>query len=243
MQNEYLRQVIYESIDRYLKDIINETHVRTLYHFLSPKQLRYIARYGFRLSDSEKEWSISPKLPNNLCFTRNRNGVQGFPYMTSKYGYGGTVHNDALDWIIIRLEIDTARLGRYGKVKPFDYMYHFNRDEGNTLQSSREDVAMLATDNYDEMSDEEIYNQPYSQAEERLYSNLKSIGKDDALRLIKRIDIYLDFERIYSDSGIWKESDDFLKWVRKTFNGTSIFIYDKINEFNLQIYPSTDKAQ
>lgn len=52
--------------------------------------------------------------------------------------------------------------------------------------------------------------------------------------IYETIDIYLDFERIYSDSEIWKESDDFLKWVRKTFNGTPVFIYDKINEFNLQ---------
>ena len=243
MQKEYLRQLIYESVDRYLKDIITETHVRTLYHFLSPKQLRYIAENGFKLSDSEKEWSVSPKLPYNLCFTRNRNGVQGFPYMTSKYGYGGTVHNNALDWIIIRLEIDTAMLGRYGKVKPFDYMYHFNKDEGNAMQSSREDVAMLATDGYDEMDGEDIYTQPYSQAEERLYSNRESIGKDNSLRLIKRIDIYLDFKRIHSDSAIWEENNDFLEWVRKTFYGTPIFIYDKINEFNLQAYPSTDKTQ
>ena len=231
------------------KSIITETHMQTLYHFVSPKQLKYIANYGFNFNNLEPNYSISPKLPNFLSFSRNRNGVQGYPYMNSKYsGGGGTGHNNALTWIIIRLEIDAEKLNQYGKVKPFDYIHHFNKEEcecsgyyyGDYPQSSREEIAMMSTSSPSK-NDEEIYNQPFSQSEERLFSNLKRIPKENALKLIKRIDIWLDFHEMGYDEKI--KFSKFSNWLFNKFLNTPIYIYLKIDEFNMQSEPTMDRNE
>lgn len=246
-----LHRMVKECVKHVLnKNVLTETHMQTLYHFVSPKQLQYIARYGFKLNNLESNFSINPKLPNCLCFSRNRNGVQGFPYMNSKYsGGGGTCHNETLTWMIIRLEIDAEKLNQYGKVKPFDYIHHFNKEEcensgyyyGDYPQSGREETAMLATNthpNFINPSDEEIYNQPFSQAEDRLFSALKKIPKEESLKLIKRIDIWLDFGEMQSNSILKSKFNTFSNWLFDKFGNTPIYIYRKINEFNIQTKPS-----
>lgn len=236
-----LHRIVKECVNNvFKKGIITESHIQTLYHFVSPKQLKYISNYGFKFNNSEPNYSISPKLPNYLSFSRNRNGVQGFPYMNSKYsGGGGTCHNEAYTWMIIRLEIDAKKLNQYGKVKPFDYIHHVNKEEyeysgdydGDYPQSSREEIAMMST-NTPQRGNEEIYNQPFSQSEERLFSNLKKIPKENALKLIKRIDIWLDFDEM--DNYVKAEFDKFSNWLFNKFSNTPIYIYRKIDEFNMQ---------
>ena len=248
-----LHSIIKESI----KNILAETHINKLYHFITPKQLKYIFKNGFKLNDRESSYSISPKLPNFLSFSRNRNGVQGFPFMNTKYyGGGGTVHYNGEEWLLIRLEIDGEKLNKYGKVKPFDYINHFDNEEEQDLNqgfyvptSSKEEVANMAREypDLDSPSDlkrlgykrtemgQEVYNQPFSQSEERLFSKLKKIPKDEALKLISRIDVYVN-------TAFREEAIEFYKfylWLDKQYLllkelGIGLYYYDDINDFNLQ---------
>ena len=233
-----LHRIVKESVDR----ILTETHIRKLYHFVSPKQLQYIFRYGFKLNDREANYSINPQLPNFLSFSRNRNAVQGFPYMNSKYSCGGgTTHNSAYEWLIIRIEIDAEKLNNLGKVKPFDYINHFKNEEEQDLYqgfyvptSSKEEVAQMARDYQNNAYDEEIYAQPFSQSEERLYSKLKRIPRDVALSMIKRIDVFADFDLMHEEE--YKEFNTFSKWLcNRCSQSIKLVFYNDINEFNLQV--------
>ena len=237
--------------------LLVETHINKLYHFVTPKQLKYIFKNGFKLNDSESSYSISPKLPKFLSFSRNRNGVQGFPFMNTDYvGGGGTIHYSGESWLLVRIEIDGEKLNRYGKVKPFDYINHFNDEEEQDLNqgyyvptSSKEEIANMAKEypNLDSPSDakrlgykrtemgQEVYNQPFSQSEERLFSKLKRIPKDEALKLITRIDVYVNDS--FREEAI--EFYKFASWLDKQYLlfkelGIGLYYYDDINNFNLQ---------
>lgn len=218
-----LHRIVKESISR----ILCETHMQSLYHFVSVKQLRHIFRHGFTLSDEEESWSINPKLPNTLSFSRNKNSVQGFPYMVSKWG-GGSLNNEGNNNIIIRIEIDTEQLKAYGKVRPFDFMYHF--DDGI---SSKEDIVQMARLFPNSEGNTGIFNQPFSQAEERLYSKLKTIPKDKSLLMIKNIDIFYDYDNMNENE--YNDFVVFLKWLKNACNNRiKISLYNNINKFNLQ---------
>lgn len=248
---------LYNIVKESVKSILLETHVSKLYHFVDSKQLKYIFRYGFKLNDGESSYSISPELPNFLSFSRNRNGVQGFPFMnTDYYGGGGTAHYMGEKWLLIRLEIDGEKLNRYGKVKPFDYINHVNNEgEQESSQgfyvptSSKEEVANMARDypNLDSPVDakslgirrtsvgQEIYNQPFSQSEERLFSKLKKIPKDEALKLINRIDVYVNTSSREEAIAFYK----FYLWLDKNYSlfrklGIEVHYYDDIEKFNHQ---------
>jgi len=207
-------------------------------------KLQYIFRYGFTLNNGESNYSISPKLPYYLSFSRNRNAVQGFPYMNSKYSCGGgTTHSSTYEWLIIRIEIDAEKLNNYGKVKPFDFINHLNNEEEQDLYqgfylptSSKEEVAKMARDNQNNEYDEEIYAQPFSQSEERLYSKLKRISRDTALSMIKRIDVFADFDMMHEEE--YKEFNTFSKWLYNKcyrIKDIKLVFYNDINEFNLQV--------
>ena len=185
LSEERLRGLISECV----KMVLSEVHQSQLYHFVSPRQLEFILKNGFVLNGSEKKWSTSPKLKYFLSLTRNKNAKQGFPYMNYGYGGGGgTYHNDCDENIICRIEINTDLLGRYGKVMPFDYFYHMTGDDDDYDEqiSSKEELLTYVDD------EEELYRQPFSQAEERLYSSFKKFGKINSMKLINKIDIFIN---------------------------------------------------
>jgi hypothetical protein len=218
-----LHNIVKQSVNM----ILNESHMSSLYHFVSTKQLHHIFRYGFTLSDEEESWSINPKLPNFLSFSRNRNAVQGFPHMVSKWG-GSSLNNEGSNSVIIRIEIDAEQLRNYGKVRPFDFMYYFN--DGI---SSKEDIAQMAHIFPNSEGNAGIYNQPFSQSEERLYSKLKTIPKDKSLLMIKCIDIFADYNNM--DDKEYNDFVIFLKWLKKACNNRiKLTVYNNINKFNQQ---------
>ena len=212
---------------------LNETHVQNLYHFVTLDQLNYILKYGFSLNDKEKNFSISKKLPNFLSFSRNRNGVQGFPFMNTKYNLGGgTLRYIPQNENLCRIEIDGEKLNNYGKIKPFDYIYHLNKNDGeDTPLSSKEEIQNLNWDypnvSYGEDEYQEIFNQPFSQSEERLFSKLKRIESKNVINLIKRIDFFI------SDNNEDEKLNKILK--RLSLLKIPYFIYTDINKFNLQV--------
>lgn len=224
---------LHRMINECIHIILNESNMSILYHFVNIEQLKHIIENGFTLNDREKEWSISPKLPYFLSLTRNRNAVQGFPYMNSRYSMGGgTLHNEGSEGVFIRLEVDGRKLNTYGKVKPFDYIYKMYQDGeagmDGELYSGRGEVANMAVNDPNEK--EEIYHQPFSQAEERLFSDNDNISPEDSLDLINRIDICILQDYI----GIEEENDveELIQLLNEL--GVNYKIYNDINKFNSQ---------
>ena len=161
--------------------LLMERNMPILYHFVCLESLLHVLKTNrFDLGNcGDGTYYMST--------TRNRNSVQGYPYMQSDYSLGGgTYHNPGDEGIICRLELDGELLRRYGKINPFDYIY----DEGDApdgnggyLNGKQEAMTYFG-------DDEEMYHQPFSQGEDRLVSKKKSIPNAD--RIIRRIDVYID---------------------------------------------------
>ena len=161
--------------------LLLEKNMPILYHFVCLGSLLHVLKTNrFDLNDcGDGTYYMST--------TRNRNSVQGYPYMQSDYSLGGgTYHNPGEEGIICRLELDGELLRRYGKIGPFDYIY----DEGDVsdghggILNGKQDAMTYFGD------DEEMYHQPFSQGEDRLVSKKASIPNAD--RIIRRIDVYID---------------------------------------------------
>lgn len=171
-----IRKMVVECVS-----LILERNTPVLYHFLCLDSLIHVlVNNRFDLDDcGDGTYYMSA--------TRNRNSVQGYPYMQSDYSQGGgSYHNAGFGGIICRLELDGELLRRYGKMGPFDYIYDEGDvpDENGGYLNGKQDAMTYFGDS------EEMYHQPFSQGEERLVSKQKSIPNAD--RIIRRIDFYID---------------------------------------------------
>lgn len=171
-----IRKMVVECVS-----LILERNTPVLYHFLCLDSLIHVlVNNRFDLDDCGDG-------THYMSTTRNRNSVQGYPYMQSDYSLGGgTYHNPGEDGIICRLELDGELLRRYGKIGPFDYIYDSGdvSDGHGGILNGKQDAMTYFGD------DEEMYHQPFSQGEDRLVSKKASIPNAD--RIIRRIDVYID---------------------------------------------------
>ena len=202
--------------------LLMERNMGTLYHFTCIDSLLHILKTNrFDLNDcGDGTYYMST--------TRNKNSVQGYPYMQSDYSMGGgSYHNPGFAGIICRLELDGELLRAYGKIRPFDYIYDAGDvidDCGNYLNGKQDAMSYK----YDP---EEMYHQPFSQGEERLISRKKSIPNAD--KIINRIDVYIDPYEASQDW--WQEANGKdLKYLIKKY-GDTIDFYDDRAGFDRQI--------
>ena len=212
-----IRKMVSECIS-----LIVERNMGTLYHFVCIDSLLHILKTNrFDLNDNgEGQYYMST--------TRNRNSVQGYPYMQSDYSQGGgSYHNAGFAGIICRLELDGELLRRYGKMGPFDYIYDEGDvpDDNGGYLNGKQDAMTYFGDN------EEMYHQPFSQGEERLTSPRKSIP--NANRIIWKIDVYIDPYQA-ADKEWQKYNGKDLKYLIKNY-GNKINFYDNRREFDRQV--------
>lgn len=202
--------------------LLMERNMDTLYHFVCIDSLLHILKTNrFDLNDcGDGTYYMST--------TRNRNSVQGYPFMQSDYSQGGgSYHNAGFGGIICRLELDGELLRRYGKMGPFDYIYDEGDvpDENGGYLNGKQDAMTYFGDS------EEMYHQPFSQGEERLVSKQKSIPNAD--RIIRRIDVYVDpYQAADKQWQKWKGKD--LAYLIKKY-GNKISFYDDRGRFDRQI--------
>ena len=202
--------------------LLMERNMDTLYHFVCIDSLLHILKTNrFDLNDcGDGTYYMST--------TRNRNSVQGYPFMQSDYSQGGgSYHNAGFGGIICRLELDGELLRRYGKMGPFDYIYDEGDvpDENGGYLNGKQDAMTYFGDS------EEMYHQPFSQGEERLVSKQKSIP--NANRIIRRIDVYVDpYQAADKQWQKWKGKD--LAYLIKKY-GNKISFYDDRGRFDRQI--------
>ena len=176
-----------------------------LYHFCSIESLQ-------KMLQEDKMWlngneaSYNGSYDNFASFTRNKNSKQGYPYMQSRYsGGGGTSYNPGSAWMMCRIEFDGNVMNTYNqfkddqkqsyhfKVKPFDYIYNLNKEEGESnLNGKEEHMSYLNTD-----ADEELYRQPFSQAEDRLVSDADYIP--NIKKYINRVDILIESNWLFEE--------------------------------------------
>ena len=171
-----IRKMVVECVS-----LILERNTPVLYHFLCLDSLIHV------LGTNRLDLNDCGDGTYYMSTTRNRNSVQGYPYMQSDYSQGGgSYHNAGFGGIICRLELDGELLRRYGKMGPFDYIYDEGDvpDENGGYLNGKQDAMTYFGDS------EEMYHQPFSQGEERLVSKQKSIPNAD--RIIRRIDVYVD---------------------------------------------------
>lgn len=201
--------------------ILLEKNTPILYHFVSLNSLLHI------LSNNRLDLGPCGDGTFYISTTRNRNSVQGYPYMQSNYSMGGgTYHNPGDEGIICRLELDGELLRKYGKIRPFDYLY----DEGEITDNNGERL----NGKQDAMTyfgdDEEMYHQPFSQGEDRLVSKESSIP--NANRIIRRIDVYMDPYKA-GDNNWQRAYGEKLTKLIKNY-GNRINFYDDRNNFDRQ---------
>lgn len=180
-------------INRVLSRLV-ETHTRPLYHFMCMDSLCHALECGrFDLADREADNNPHGDESYFLSLTRQRNTSQGYPYMVNHEG--GTINNSGDYGLFIRLEMDVDELRRYGRVEPFDWVYeegYEDMDHASRVNGKQDAMSFGYEAHYDEDSRNQFYRQPWSQAEERLFTRHSSIPFDK--RTVKRIDIYYDRE-------------------------------------------------
>lgn len=202
-----LRYIINESVRR----VLNERASDVLFHYCALESLLLMLENNcFMLSDSEQEYNGDGKYYMSL--TRNRNSKQGYPYMQSKYSMGGgTDHNVGSEYMFCRIELDGRAMNTYNnfkvggkqhnfQVKPFDWLYH---ESGEMWDEGGYDIVNGKQDAMRSNNDEEMYLQPFSQAEDRLISDKDFIP--NFKKYIKQIDFVFDVNDIrtmvdYADS-------------------------------------------
>lgn len=236
--------------DEYCQSL-NEGISNVVYHYCSMDNLLKMIKND-KLYFTKSESDCNFKNMNSFSTTRNRNSKMGYPFMQSgdsSYG-GGTIHNDAgFPFYFIRIEFDGKSLmnlqythrGKHTTIKgkPYDYIYHFNRDEnemgGYDILNSREEIAMRAKEG--SLDDDEGHEQPFSQAEDRLFS--KKTAVDGFKKTVKRIDILIRMDKLYDyieEDDNLKEVDKFLNEVRwlMSSSGYDVHVYDNRSHFDLQ---------
>ena len=184
-----LHRLIRESIAM----VLSESASSLLFHYCSIESLlKMLEGDKLYLSDGEQEFNGDGMY--YMSFTRNRNSVQGYPYMNSYYSLGGgTRHNGGSDFLFCRLTLDGSRMNSVnnfkvgGKrhnfsIKPFDYLY-------NEFGGVNGRVDAYYSDN-----DEEYYHQPFSQAEDRLISTSSYIPSMS--KYLLSVDVYINVEKL-----------------------------------------------
>lgn len=193
-----LKYIISESIRR----ILSERASDVLYHYCTLESLSMMLENDcLMLSDDEQEYNGDGKYFMSL--TRNRNSKQGYPYMQSKYSMGGgTAHNVGSEYMFCRIEFDGRAMNIYNnfkvggkqhnfKVKPFDWLYH---ESGEMWDEGGYEIVNGKQDSMKSDSKEEIYHQPFSQAEDRLTSDKDFVP--NFKKFVKRIDFVFDINDI-----------------------------------------------
>ena len=226
-----LCNIIKESIN----NVLRESSSPLVYHYCGLNSLvKMINSNTLFLSNSEQEFNGEDKYYMSL--TRNRNSVQGYPYMNSLYSLGGgTRHNCGSPYLYCRLCIDGNALNIYNnikgengkqynfKVKPFDFLY-------NEFGGTNGKLDALYNDD-----EEEIYHQPFSQAEDRIIANYSKIPNMN--KFVKEIDIFFDINEYISEvlsnrrkfSSYFKE----IEVLKELCNNNNINVYIKRDSFNL----------
>lgn len=193
-----LKDIITESV----KMVLNERASDTLFHYCTLESLLLmLENNSFMLSDDEQEYNGDGRYFMSL--TRNKNSKQGYPYMQSKYSMGGgTRYNIGSEYMFCRIEFDGNALNTYNnfkvggkqhnfKVKPFDWLYH---ESGNMWDEGGYEKVNGKQDSMRSDYEEEIYHQPFSQAEDRLTSDKDFIP--NVKKFIKQIDFVFDIDDI-----------------------------------------------
>ena len=188
--------------------VLSEAASPLLYHFCSLGSLiKMLKDNKMYLNGNEEEYNDGYQ--NFASFTRNKNSKQGYPYMQSRYsGGGGTLHNMGSRWMMCRMEFDGNVMNTYNQfrdkkgnkgkftVEPFDYLYNLNLYDGDESQplmnGKQEHMAFL-----NRGEDEELYRQPFSQAEDRLMSNSEYIP--NLLKYVNKIDVLVDYNWLMED--------------------------------------------
>jgi hypothetical protein len=204
-----LKHIILESVRR----ILNERASDVLYHYCTLDSLLLMLENNcLMLSDDEQEYNGDGKYFMSL--TRNRNSKQGYPYMQSKYSMGGgTAHNVGSEYFFCRIEFDGHALNTYNnfkvggqqhnfKVKPFDWLYH---ESGDMWDEGGYEIVNGKQDAMRSDSEEEIYHQPFSQAEDRLTSDKDFIP--NFKKYVKRIDFVFDINDIQKLVDYYREEN------------------------------------
>lgn len=237
-------------------DIISESIVKALFEGISDVVFHYCSMENLlKMVKTDKLYFNKFEKEGNkggmraLSTTRNRNSVQGYPYMQSgdcEYG-GGTMFNGAgSSFYFIRIEFDGRALqnlqysyrGKHTTLKgePYDYIYHLNKDEfgDNKALNSREEIAQGIKDA--SMSDDELKGQPFSQAEDRIFSQKAAV--DGFSKVVKRIDVLIRMDNLEKEinEGNKKEVFDFLNslaWVMYK-SGLDVHVYNNRGYFDHQ---------
>jgi hypothetical protein len=246
-----LKYIINESVKR----ILSERATDVLYHYCTLESLMLMLENDcLMLSDDEQEYNGDGRYFMSL--TRNRNCKQGYPYMQSKYSMGGgTANNCGSEYYFCRIEFDGQAMNIYNnfkvggqqhnfKVKPFDWLYH---ESGEMWDEGGYEVVNGKQDSMKSNSEEEIYHQPFSQAEDRLTSDKDFIP--DFKKFVKRIDFVFDMNDIQEmvdyyqgdEHKIWEldcrisdELDMLEKCLKMICNDAPCFIYTNKNDFDKQ---------
>lgn len=196
-----LKYIISESVKR----IICEKHSSMLFHYCSINSLvKMLESNTLYLSNDEQEFNGEGL--NYMSLTRNKNSQQGYPYMQSYYSLGGgTHHNLGSEYIFCRINLNGNALKNHNnikvnnkqhsfKIKPFDYLYHQGKrfwDEGGYDIVNGKHEMMTSND------EEEVYHQPFSQAEDRLTSSSEIIP--NMLKYVDNIDICINEEHLFKN--------------------------------------------
>jgi len=199
LTEQLLNNIIEESVKR----ILSESHTQYLYHFLEFYHFKQMVdTNSFTPSEFESDWHNGQ---NTMSFSRTKSFREGWPIVmySSDDGKGD-------DWCAIRLTIDAQKLSSNYRIKPFDWAYKDNNDgDAFTFADTYDGIFanngkewMMQSDAHtngylpidygkdgfvNSISDKQGH--PYSQAEDRLTTNKKSIP--NALNYITRIDILL----------------------------------------------------
>lgn len=230
-KNNSQNKLIQDCVNRVMKEIkqmLVETHMHSLYHFMSLESLKRALYTGFlELSDVEADYNNYGDETFSLSTTRQRNTSQGYPYMVMNDG--GTIHNLGDYGLFIRAELDGEAVRKYGNVKPFDWMYHESpslNDSGLRVNGKQDMMSCFDEEDY-------LYRQPWSQAEERIFSKQQKIPFDR--ETVIRVDIWFDPSKIEPTN-----IDTFMQLFEEYKNSEWIFFYYKDkNRFHLQKNPET----
>lgn len=244
MSSEDLDAFVIEEDD----DIISESASPILYHFCSLESLiKMLKDNRMYLNGNEEEYNDGYK--NFASFTRNKNSKQGYPYMQSRYTMGGgSFHNVGSRWMICRIEFDGNVMNTYNqfrdlkgnkgnfKVKPFDYIYNLNLydgDESQPLLNGKQEHMLSLQGG----KDEELYRQPFSQAEDRLMSNSEYIP--NLLKYINRVDVLVDYDWLIEEIN---DMDNDLSFINSVIYDIKVLIHT-INEAHglIKLYASQDE--
>lgn len=245
--NHQIKNILREEIQKY---VILENASPVLFHFCTlPSLIQKLKTNSFPLSVDNRNFSKNGKPLNFMSLTRNRNIFQGYPYMMKIIGGGDGMQFP--DEALCRIELDGNILnlksnfkqanGNKGNfnVKPFDWWYvddqmsydNFGElgDEYMFPKTSKEYSLWAGKRNND---NEDMYNQPLSQAEDRLLSQSKVIPNAD--KYIKRIDILLN--PLGQDENPKKTIRTVINLKKNSIFGNIIHVYsaNQYKDFNYQ---------